>query len=412
VSKLSDENNRLRNENNRLKLQLAELRQERTSRLGRLSPRSTGALVFIILAAALLIAGNLLFWAGNTAVKTDRYVETAAPLIKDPAIQSAIATYATTQLYNNVDVEQLVSEALPPRADFLVPTVTSQLKNNTDAALERVLANSRFQNRWNAAQENAHRRFITAIDKNGSDGALDLSEVYKQLSNNLQGTRLDFLADKPLPDKVGSIQLVSGNWISGLEKVINNIDLWRTLAILLFIASAALGIYLSRNRRRTTIELSLMLSAGMFFTLLALRVIREIAANKVEPVYSEAAGQAAQIVLQPLRVQTMTLFFAALVVAFVAWISGTSSRAMAVKSKTSDLLAGRLHSVLFSRENNFTLWLGRHKRLLQWLVIVGLGLSLLFVRLTVTVLISYVLIMLLTVLIIEILSGSEREKPS
>ena len=82
----------------------------------------------------LLITGNLLFWTGNTLVKTDRFTASVAPIIKNSAVQTAVADYTTTQLYNNVDVSQVITQALPPRAEFLASSITGQLKSYTNSS--------------------------------------------------------------------------------------------------------------------------------------------------------------------------------------------------------------------------------------------------------------------------------------
>jgi len=368
--------------------------------------RKFGAIIFAAFAVALLIAGNLLLWTGNTIVKSDRYTAAVAHIIRSPAVQEAVADYTTRQLYKNVDVTQVVQNALPPRAEFLAPTIASQLESHTKTALDKVLANPKFQETWNNVQLRAHDRFIHTVKQSGGDGTINLNELFQQLTASLKDTRLSFLAGKQLPDKVGSIQLVSGSGIKTLHTVIVHIDAWRIWAIILFLVCAGLAIYLSRRRRRAVIRLAVLCAAGLFLTLIAGRITREIVAGKAREQYAEAVRQTVQIVLHPLVIQTTTLLVLFLLVAAVAWVSGHSRSAVWVQSRLQFLLAGKLHYAVFGpREHAITRWIGRYKRWLEWIVVVVVAICMLVTRLTLMALLWYVIVTVLVVLIIETLAS-------
>ncbi len=407
--KLQAENKRLIAKNEELRRKLTIQVAPKPVRQGtKQTFRKIGIILCVGLATAMLVVGNLLFWTGSTIVNTDRYVAATAPLIKNPQIQDALAASITQKLFASVNVDQVIQEALPPRANFLAPTLTDQVKQHTDDAVKKILQRPQFQNRWNTAQERAHQRFITLVDKYGSNGSINISEIYNAVSQQLKGTKLGFLADKPLPSKVGNIQLVSGSWLSILQRTIQHIDIWRVIAILLLVIFSFLGVWLSRNRRKTVVALGSLFAAGMFITILSIRLGREIVANRVEPQYADAASQAYAIIAHPLVVQTFTLLVAALAVVLIAWLSGSSASSKAVKARIEQLLSGKLHSALFPHENSFTKWLGRHKRLLQWLVIALVACTILFVRLTPAVLLVQLVIILLVVVLTEILAENPK----
>lgn len=410
LQKARVENRKLKAENAKLK-QAAQIKknQKQKSRIRVL--RSVGVIFFLSLAVALLIAGNLLFWAGNTVVKNDRYAQTVSPVIKNTEVQKAVATYTTQKIYSNFDAQQFITQVLPPRADFLAPTLAEKLQQNTDEILMKVLSNPKFQDAWNQANINAHDRFINTVSKYGGDGIIDISEAYQQLSSQLKNTKLAFLADKPLPSKVGTIKIASGTELSALHRIIHHIDLWRILALVLFLLSSLAAIFLSKRRRRTVVKLGLFMSLGMLFTLIGLRVTREIVASKVNPSYSEATRQTIQIILHPLVIQTVTILLLALLVAFVAWISGSSRKARALKSKTSDLFSGKLHEAIFDKgENKFSIWLAKNKRVVQWLILVAVALVDLLIRLTPLTLITSALIVLVLIVVVEVLATPDNEK--
>lgn len=410
LKQLQAENERLRTENQRLQGQKPAPKPRRRSSWRAL--RTVGAVVFTILAVLLLVAGNLLFWTGSTIVNNDRFNASTAPIIRNATVQKAVANYTTTQLYNNYDVSGYVETALPPRADFLVPTITGQLRGYTQTALQKILARQQFQDRWNRALARAHAGFINTVKQSGGDGTINLNDLYQQLSASLKGTRLSFLADKQLPAKVGNVQVVSGSGIKTLHQVAAHINTWRVLAIVLFLVCAGLAIYLSRQRRKAVARLGLFLAVALFVTLIALRITREAIADKAIPAYADAVRQTAQIVFHPLVVQTTLLLVLFLLVALVAWLTGASRSARYVRDRVQLLLAGKLHHAIFGeRENAFTRWVGKYKRVLQWGVVIVVALLMLITRLTPVALLWYVVAAVVLVLVIEFL-GAPVQRPA
>lgn len=405
LQQLRAENKRLRRENDELKKNAALPQPSQKRPRDKHYFRQAGSILAICFAAALLFVGNLLLWTGNTIVKTDRYVEATAPLIQNQAIQDALANKLSQQLYQSVDIEQIAAEALPPRAQFLAPTLSDQFKQHTNQAIHKIIAGPRFQELWDSVNQQSHDRFIAIVNAHGDNGSIDISEFYTQVSQRLKDTKLAFLADKPLPPKIGEIELVQGNWLTVLQTTIQNIDAWRVIILLLLVATSALGIWLSRNRRRATIMLGSLFAFTMFISLVSVRLGREILASHVDPQYSEAARQAYAIVLHPLQVQTATILGASLLIVFIAWIGGNSSSSRLVRQKVDQLFSGKLHTALFAKENGLTLWIGRHKRTLQWLVVATVALMTLFIRLTPVALLWDILLILILILLLEILAA-------
>jgi len=412
LTRLQAENERLRAENERLKQQASAPNVPARASPARVF-RKLGAIICTTLAVLLLVAGNLLFWTGNTIVKNDRFTEAVSPVIKQPAVQQALAKYTTAQLYSNVDVTQYIQQALPPRADFLAPSIAGQLQGFTQKALTKVLANPKFQTDWNQILSRAHARFIATVEQSGGDGTININELYQQLSKSLQGTKLSFLAGKQLPSKVGDIQVVSGSGIQTLHQVVVHIDAWRVLALLLFLLTGGLAIYLSRRRRRAVIRIALLSVVGLFVSLVALRIMRETIAGDVQPAYADAVRQTAQIVFHPLVVQTTLLLVVFALVAVVAWLTGASRSASYVQARIQFLLAGKLHHALFgTHENGLTRWVGRYKRQLQWTVVAAAAVLMLITQLTPMVLIVYAVVVIVLVLVIELLGAPEDVQDS
>src|SRR5690349_7101660 len=94
----NDEIDRLRTENKRLRDELKRLellgrKNKPEPRAGQSLGRQSGVFIFSLLAVLLLFTGNILFWTGNTIVKTDRYVDAVEPLIRQEEVQKGISSY-------------------------------------------------------------------------------------------------------------------------------------------------------------------------------------------------------------------------------------------------------------------------------------------------------------------------------
>ncbi len=406
--KSKDDVKSLKAENRKLRAQNKALQQTKTGQKSssRRLWQKLSIVVCVSLAGAMLVTGNILFWTGNSVVNNDHYAAIVEPLIKEPAVQTAVASYTTKQIYANVDVEQKLTDSLPDQAKFLAPIVAPQIQSITQTTLLKVLQNPSFQDTWNKAQVGAHDRVLQFVKNYKGDGTIDLSDIYKQLSNRLSDTKLGFLANRTLPDKVGSITVVNSIWLPVAHNIVTNLALYQTLATLAVICLTAAAIWLAKNRRRIVIQIGLLYAVLMFISLVSFKVVLAAAANRVAPEYQEAARVVGGHLTHALVLQTRTILLLGLLMSFVAWIGGPSKVANAVRGKIQAALGGHLHKALFHKENSFTTWVGRYKRPLQWIAIALIALVMLAVQLSPALVIAYAIGMLLSVLVVELLAAS------
>jgi hypothetical protein len=405
LKRLKSENAKLRAEN----MKLSNASGKNTVKKPRKTVRKVAVASLMIIATALLCAGNILFWFGNTIVKPDRFADATQPIIKNSSVQQAMALYTTNTIFKNIDVQKITEEVLPPKADFLAPQLTTQLKSATQKTLQSTLAKPSFQDKWNNVQARQHERLVNFASKYNGDGTISLNDIFEQLTQSLKDTKLAFLAGKQLPPKAGDITVVNASWLPAFHKLITNIDTWRFFAVFLFVLSAVGAVWLSVNKRKSLYTLCAAISVFLLATLIAVRFIRERIAQKVDPSYSEGVRSALQIFFHPLVIQTFTIFCLFLLIAFVAWVSGSSKTASRLKNQVTLLFSGKLHSRIFGEKNRaFVSWVGRNKRLLQWLIVALLGTLMLLVRLTLKSLIIYAFLLLIFVLAIEVVGGGTK----
>ncbi|MEK7594569.1 MAG: hypothetical protein AAB436_02960 [Patescibacteria group bacterium] len=398
-----------------LEADMAKLKKtvdKKQSRRPRKSPwRGPASWLCVALAATLLFAGNLAFWIGNTIVDTDRYVAAVGPLIQKPEIQTALAQYTTTQLFSRVDVEGYVQEALPPRAEFLAPQLTTQLKTQTQNSVKSLLSSQKVQDYWYSSIERRHDAIISFSQSYEGDGTIEISDIFSQLSKRLDGTKLGFLSDKQLPDSVGSIKVATVGWLPVLHKVSTNIGLYQAVTTLLLIGFSVAAVMLSTKRRRMVITLGFVFAVTMLATLLATRITGSVAASQVAQTYQSAVQVAYNTIMHSFVTQTVTLLLISILMVLVAWLSGPYKSANLAKARINAFLAGRLHQSIFSKgENGFTLWLGKYKRHVQWICILLIAIVMLLVQLSPKLIVAYGLLMLVSALVVELLAANKPSK--
>ena len=362
-----------------------------------------------IIAVLLVVAGNMFFWAGNTVIKQDRYVAATTPIIKNTNVQHAVALYTTNQIFNNFDVEKFTEQVLPPRAQFLAPTLSAQVKSQTQSLLQKGLANPQIQDKWNQIQAKQHQRVITFITNYQGNGKLTLNDFYQKLSSSLSSTKLSFLANKTLPPKIGSITVMNATWLPTAHRIVTKIDVWRDMAILLAVALLALAVWLSKTRRQVLYMFSVSTIVGMLVSLVSLRAIREDIVGKVDPQYADGVRSAIEIFTHSFVVQTVTIMFVAALVGIIAWISGNSKGATKLKKQTVYLMSGKIHqSMLGNSTNKFVMTVQKRKRLIEWIGVAVIAIVMLLARLTPKSVILYAIILVIYILAVEIIGADNK----
>ena len=360
--------------------------------------------IIIGLSGAILISGNLLFWAGETVVNNNQFTKTTAPLIKNHDIQVAIAKYGTNQLFSNVNVQGYISSVLPKKASFLAPTLASQLKTVVNQTLEKTLAKPKVQDIWNNSLQKTHAIIVKGAINYKGNGQLNLGQLFSFIGSNLKGTKLSFLSDKQLPSNIGQIQIINASWLPTIHKIAVNIKPFEAIMTLLLVILICLAIIIARQKQKIILKMSLLFSFLMLLTIISLRIIRLGIQSQVNSDYSSAAVSAYQIVMRPFYIQTATLMILFLIIGLIAWLTGKSKLATKFKKSVSKIFSGNLHSLLFKKENKVTKFFSFYQKYLNWGIIILLGILLCVISISLYSIIGLSLIALIFILIVDILA--------
>jgi hypothetical protein len=219
-------------------------------------PRVVVAL--LAFATLLMVVGIFSVWINRQALNTDNWVNTSTKLLQNEDIQGQLAIYLSDQLIANVNVEEELQKALPPKLAPLAGPAAGALEQLAPQAAEKALENPKVQELWASANRAAHEVLLRVIDGGGSAVSTSNGEVTLNL-----GTLLGQISEKlgvggkvaeQLPPDAGQITVMKSNQLSTVQSVARLI---RRLPIVLGLLVALLygsAIYLAGPRRREALR--------------------------------------------------------------------------------------------------------------------------------------------------------------
>jgi hypothetical protein len=292
------------------------------------------------IAVTVLLALGVLFtttfglglWAKRQALDTNNWVDTSAQLLRNQQIRTALGLFIVDRLYDSDTVQAKLEEALPPRLDRLAAPAAAALKEVAQRNAPRVLGSAAALNAWETANRDAHRTLLNIID-NGVEGrsvSLDLKSLVSEVAS---GTGLPASAVDKLPPDVANLKVATPDELNNVRQLLH---LFKTLIWVLLglaLASYAGAIALSRDRRRTVLNVGgCLMLAGLailaFRTLAGKYVVDSLAdAPNAHDIADDAWGIATRLMVDVAEGGLLIGFF----VVVGAWLIGPGQRATAVR---------------------------------------------------------------------------------
>ena len=223
-------------------------------------------------------------WLRSQVTDTDKYVRTVQPLVSDPAIQDFVADRVTQRLFEEVDVQTAIQDALPERAAFLSGALASGLQTLVREATLRVVESDQFAQLWTSANRLAHEQMVavltgkssTAISTKDGVVSLDLSGIANEVVTQLKSRGVDLFDSVNLQPGRFTVEIFQSDAITRVQVAF---DAFNTVAVVLPFLTILLfigGILLFPNRRRGALWAAVALSLGMAVLLLSLAIGRTI----------------------------------------------------------------------------------------------------------------------------------------
>jgi len=334
-----------------LKAELAKVRAEKAALEAEQAPhtfwRNAGAGVLIVIGVLLFALAVSAVWLNRTIMDENRFVDTLAPLAQETSIQDYVASSATKAIFDNVDIEMYVRQAmqpLPPEAQaFLATPITVSIQNFVRDAATKVVRSPQFYEVWVKMLRVAHKTFIAAItdkssgaiQKQGGTITLDVSVLVDQIKAALTDRGLGFVNKVNLPISTQQITLYDSPAIAQLGTLIQFMNAAAYVLPLLALALLAGGVALAANHRKAVLWMGVGIVA---FTIIPVQAIYlgkipfANAALELGGMPSEAAQAAYTIIFRNLVAANRLFAVVGLVFVIGAILAGPSKWATSLRS--------------------------------------------------------------------------------
>ncbi|HEU0194076.1 MAG TPA: SHOCT domain-containing protein [Gaiellales bacterium] len=313
-------------------------------RTGNSRRRKLGIGALITLGSLMLCIAVFATWLNRVFLDTQTWTDTSTEALQDPAVRNAVAQYVTDQLYANVNVEQALSQALPPRLKPFAGPIAGASEPYVERAVAAGLERPRVVQLWSAANRNAHGQFMHILNGGGgtfttTNGTvtLDLSPILGNVSQTLS-TRTNGAVS--LPPDAGKVTLLKSDQ---LRQAQDGVKILRLLSIPLALAALAvlaIAVVISRERRRTLRAIAWgVLAAGLVLVLIR-RVAGDAVINSLTtvPNVRDAAHAVWWIATARLGAANLTVIIVGLVLLVGTWFAGPGRHATSARRAVTPYL--------------------------------------------------------------------------
>ena len=310
--------------------------------------RKIGIWVLIVATALITFVSILTVWVERQMLDGNSWHKASTQIIKDPAVQSALATELVNEMYTNVDIAAELQKRLPKDFKQLADPAAAALRDPATRGVEFLLSQPRFQTLFVKASDTAHEKLVNVLENKTGFGistgngvvTLDVTELLKQIGEAL-GVPTDAL--NKLPPDTGVITIMTSDQLDTAQKSVRLIRIlsgWLLVAVFLLYATA---IYLAKGRRRRTLAyVGWSLVAVGLLTLIAKRLIGNyVLSSLVDDTYREPAHHVWLIATALLGSIGWAVVMYGLILVLAAVLAGPWRAAVALRREIAPVLNQR-----------------------------------------------------------------------
>ncbi len=346
----------------------------------------------IVLASVLVPVSIVGGWARGQLVDEQTFVATFSPLARDPQVQTAVIDAVTSTIEDKVDLasvtdqvfDGIVSLGLPPRAaaalNLLRKPAVQALQGLVQNTVTRVVQSDAFTTTWDTALRASHRALVATASGSSANGAVTISDngtIGIQLGPIIDSVKQRLVArGVPLASAIPSIDktivvaqsdaLVTVRVVYGVSAVLG---WWLPfVALALFV----LGLLVARRRSAALVGAGVGIAVGagalaasidIGGSLIALGVIKA-------PIDTSALGVIYGQVVAAMTRTAVVVMLIGIVLAVLAWTSGRSRGARALRSGVG-AVNENLRAAMLARgadTGRFGHWMYAQRRLVRVLL--------------------------------------------
>jgi hypothetical protein len=372
---LEAELERVKAERDRLEAQVETLATPRRHRLRRIFTP-----ILVVLAVIVFTVTVPAAWGARTVLNTDRYVATVAPLADDPAVQQAIATRLTDEVFAALNVQEVISDTLASigeRATLLAGPLTNALHGFVQEQVLKVVQSDAFETFWVDANRFVHTQVLAVL--RGESETVSLAEgkvllnlvplvnlalaSIENVSSDLVGRDVTLPTFQPgevasseiskleqalgidLPDDYGQIPVYDSQDLEALQKTLYTAKRLLILLLILIPVLVAAALLVSTRRRRTLVQLTVGGAIGLVVVRRVALIARDGLFDQVDTQRHPAVRVLADTLMDSLFRATGILLGIVLLTLLIALITGPYPWAVTVRGWFRDGAQGIVSAV-------------------------------------------------------------------
>jgi hypothetical protein len=394
IEDLNAEVERLKKERDELRGRLDRPRRAREAHARRIF-----AAVMTVLAVISLVVTIPATWSYRTLFNTDAFVERVAPAVYDPAVTPVLSDRLTNEVFGLLDVEVVVADALPPRAQVLAGPMTTAIRGFVRDQVNGVLQSDQFQTAWLRASRFAHTQ-VLAVLRGQSDVVATqngqvvlnlmpvINDVLKAVSAQASGLlgrdvqlpeisqgevpaaareKISDALGVQVPDNLGEIVVFDSDNLEAAQATMQFLDRGVVLLVILTLLLLVAAFVASVRRRRTLLQITLGTLVGLvILRRLGFWLEDEIVGRAATPEGANALRAIEDQVLGSFFSLTKTLIIVGLVLLVLALITGPYAWAVSARTKTMALARSAVQAAGGSGRHDSTVaWVRAHREALQ-----------------------------------------------
>jgi len=328
----------------------------------------------LVVAGALLAALSVpAVWVNRTVMDTDRWVETVAPLAREPAIQAAVAETMSRVMLDAIDTQELVNQYVPEPVRPLAAPITSAVEAFVREQSVAFTRSELFSDAWAETNRVAHAAITAAITQrdgsviSNSGGTISISigPIVDQLKQRLVESGLTFVMVVPTSQLETGIPIFSSPLLAKAARLIDTLQRPAFWFPALSLATFAGALAIAADKRRTLLWIGVGALVATVLPLQGLYLAKVPAVSWFESIgalNAAAADAAYDVVFRDLFAAERAVAFLAVLVIVGAVLAGPTRVAVAFREALS---AGFYTTAVRFDFGAFGVFVARNKKALR-----------------------------------------------
>ena len=304
--------------------------------------------VMLVLGCLFALTGALATWLRTSALDTDTFVKTAAPLIRERAVANAVSEKAVGILFERFEIDKKVKEAFPEDIDFLGSPVTGALESLAQKLATEILMSDQFQWLWEKSLRFSHETAVEVLKGEGrvaltrkGDVVLDLRDVLIAVRDRLVEHGIEVLRDVKIPEDAGRIELFNSDQLGIVKVIVDWLNLLGFVLPVLAVVFLVLSVVISTDRRKTIMAVGVGLALALALLLITLNLARSELLGKIQNKdYMDAASIIWSHLESGLVKMSWGLITFGIVLGIGATVTGPYAWAVKLRERVSGLFQG------------------------------------------------------------------------